>query len=131
MRTSSPNWSPKEIATAAEMWQRLADDTYGEDVPPSVERRVLDSIAVRLNHPIASIQSRYRDHGPSFSAGGAARRNLSPLAIAQRDARRRALEQSSLTAQIFGDPPPGYSALDKRKPPCGAGTGLGTSTGRR
>ncbi|QUS39531.1 hypothetical protein RPMA_12315 [Tardiphaga alba] len=31
------------------------------------------------------------------------------------DARRRALAAKSLTAATFGDPPPGYSALDRRK----------------
>ncbi|MGM4906286.1 hypothetical protein AB8B21_05585 [Tardiphaga sp. 866_E4_N2_1] len=31
------------------------------------------------------------------------------------DARRRAVAQRSLTAVAFGDPPPGYSALDRRE----------------
>jgi nitrate reductase alpha subunit len=131
MRAAIPNWSPKEIAAAADMWQRLADDTYGEDVPPSVKRRVLEGIGIRIKRDYSAVYNRFVQHGPSFKAGGVAARIISPHAIAQRDARRYAIEQGSLTAQIFGDPPAGYSALDKRKPSCGAGISMPSGTGRR
>ena len=36
-----------------------------------------------------------------------------PAAVADRDY-RLSLHPTSLTASLFGDPPPGYSALDKR-----------------
>lgn len=108
------NWSPKDVAIAASMWQQLADDTYGEDVPFPVKRRVLEGIALRLNRQYFSVYQRFRDHGPSFNAGSVANRKMSPQALAQRDARREAGYAASITAQVFGDPPPGFSELDKR-----------------
>jgi hypothetical protein len=36
--------------------------------------------------------------------------------VAERDARREASYRRSLTQQLFGDPPIGFSALDKRRP---------------
>lgn len=35
--------------------------------------------------------------------------------IIDRERREQARERASITAQIFGDPPPGYSALDRRR----------------
>jgi len=35
--------------------------------------------------------------------------------VAERDARREASDRRSLTQQFFGDPPIGFSALDKRR----------------
>lgn len=36
--------------------------------------------------------------------------------LLDRDKRERAADSMSLTAQLFGDPPPGFSALDRRGP---------------
>jgi hypothetical protein len=36
-------------------------------------------------------------------------------ALIDRERRERARDAASITAQIFGDPPPGYSALDRRR----------------
>lgn len=38
-----------------------------------------------------------------------------PKNFIDREARERARDSQSLTAAIFGDPPPGYSALDRRR----------------
>lgn len=37
------------------------------------------------------------------------------IALLERDKRARASQHQSLTGAIFGDPPPGYSALDRRR----------------
>lgn len=53
---------------------------------------------------------------------------LPPGLEADRAARKKAELRRDLTAERFGDPPPGFSALDRRKSAC---SGLGTSTGPR
>jgi hypothetical protein len=40
-----------------------------------------------------------------------------PSAIAEREAREEAKQKRSFTQVFFGDPAPGYSALDRRKGP--------------
>jgi hypothetical protein len=40
----------------------------------------------------------------------------SPAALADRDRREALRDQQSLTAAFFGDPLPGMSALDQRRP---------------
>lgn len=58
----------------------------------------------------------------------AARLQLEPLTLAkappdlleEREARNAAAHNRTLTASVFGDPPPGFSALDKKRQEAGA-----------
>jgi hypothetical protein len=52
------------------------------------------------------------DLGPIFSAGTPGAR---PTQAMIDDAERRSCAPRSLTSLVFGDPPPGRSALDKRR----------------
>lgn len=98
-RTNSPIWSTFEDQITADLFKRgLSDREISAALPgrtiPSVQTRRLKLGLVRAN-PI------YVD--PHISI----RR-----AIAERDA-RLAIPRS-LTAEIFNDPHPGWSALDRR-----------------
>ena len=73
-------------------------------------------IAEHLGRRIDNCKQKYFDtksrrraaRGESFQAAPNA-------AIIDRERRERARENASLTAQLLGDPAPGYSALDRRR----------------
>jgi hypothetical protein len=106
-------WSPREVTIAAEMWQRLFVDVHGEEGPVMARTAVFDAIGLRLERSRMAVWQRFRYHGASFNAGGRAK--VSANAMAERSARAEASYRRDLTAEIFGDPPPGYSALDRRQ----------------
>jgi hypothetical protein len=108
-------WTPTEIRRAAAIFQRDYTDHYGEDGPQGAQRAAFRKIASELNRSMDSVASRYVSMGPSFSAGPR-RGTLSEQAFADKERRNAAYGQRSLTATVLGDPPPGYSALDKRRP---------------
>lgn len=117
-------WSPKEIEIAAVMWQGRFADFHGQDDGPKGEKeRVLTAIAERLRRPYRQVWQRYYDQGPSFHT---VRKTASDRALAERARRKAAEEGMSLTGILLGDPPPGYSALDKRRAGVVAGVTLPT-----
>lgn len=118
------SWSEREIAVAAAAWQELVVDRYGDDpadIPRGVRAGVLAQIASRIGRPISVVENRFTMAGPSFtssrrSLGGETGGMRVPAErVAERAQRQAAGYVRSLTAEIFGDPPPGYSALDRRR----------------
>lgn len=110
-----PRWSQDEAAIAADLYQRLFVDIYGDDEGPRGARaRVLQRIAATIGRSFFSVERRLIDHGPSFGRGYAGLHGTSSHALAERDQRKEAEMHRDLTASVFGDPPPGFSALDRR-----------------
>lgn len=116
-KTARPSrvWSPSESQTAAQIWDRAISDHYGDDAatfPPGIVKRTLQRIAASIGRDFAIVEYRHRHCGPSF---GANRRAETLKVLAERDLRTQALFDASLTTRLFGDPPPGFSALDRRR----------------
>jgi hypothetical protein len=107
-------WTPQDIAVAAGIFQRLFVDVHGDDGPAPARTAVLQAIAQKLNRTPVGVWQRFRDNGPSFNAGGSARK-VSAQALALRAARKEAEYARDITASVFGDPPPGFSALDRKR----------------
>jgi hypothetical protein len=107
------NWTPSEISLAAGIFQRMFVDVHGDDGPAPARTLVLHAIAKKLNRTPMGVWQRFRDNGPSFNAGTS--RKASANALAQRAARKEAEYARDITASVFGDPPPGYSALDRKR----------------
>lgn len=85
-----------------------------------VEGKTWREIDVALGRPQSGSQLKYKalKAPDTLSAGsiGGGRVVLSPDQEANLRARKDAENRMSLTATLFGDPPPGYSALDRRQP---------------
>jgi hypothetical protein len=108
-------WSQHDCVTAAEIWQTHFADHWGDDEGPRGARvTVMQRIAATIGRTFYGVEQRWLVHGPSFGANQRSR-GAPEHALAQRDARKEACHGMSLTASIFGDPPPGYSALDKKR----------------
>ena len=96
-------WSAEELAQAT-VWREegISDAEIGKRIG-----RTRQAVAVKLWN--VGVAHRFNIlHG-----------NNDPLTderiVAERDARREASYRRSLTQQFFGDPPIGFSALDKRR----------------
>ncbi|MGJ5149851.1 hypothetical protein [Bradyrhizobium sp. HKCCYLR1023] len=107
-------WSQRDMGIAASLWQDRVVDRYGEDAPNHVKAAVYNAIAIRLNRSESAVRSRMAELGPGFGLNARTRHAAPGAAEQQRLARARAAAQMSLTASVFGDPPPGYSTLDRR-----------------
>ncbi|MCS3725482.1 hypothetical protein [Bradyrhizobium betae] len=108
-------WTPIDIRRAAMIWQRDFADHHGEsDGPWGAQGEVFATIAHAIGKTVDGVAARFLRFGASFSAGP---RGGGPTEQAQADFERRsaARDRQDLTARVFGDPPPGYSALDKRR----------------
>lgn len=70
-------------------------------------------IGLRLGRRGYACSVKYYDMQRKSPPRDPVRQIADPVAIADRDA-RRSLEHRSLTSALFGDPLPGYSALDLR-----------------
>jgi hypothetical protein len=115
-------WHPREIEIAADIWQRAVTDIYGDDDwTDGVKMRAYQLIARKLGRTVCSVTYRFVSCGPSFSAARAPTMNVaggmrvSEQALADRAARYDANQLRDLTAATFGDPPVGFSALDRRR----------------
>lgn len=111
-------WTADDIKTAAAIY---ADVIAVHGRVPGVDARADRLIAERLGLDTATVQNRRRNYGPTFdreTAAGpvprAAPARTGYGALADRAAREAAMDRRTLTQRIFGDPPPGYSALDRR-----------------
>jgi hypothetical protein len=118
-----PPWSTDDMARAAEMWRDLFVAVHGEDPSRSVRYPVFEIIGRAVGRTASAIESRMRTHGPSFAvtpSRGPIEREAAAVmqAMIEREARKRAEARRSITARVFGDPPPGYSALDQRMQQC-------------
>ena len=121
-KTHQP-WSSYDIRTAAAIWQRDFADHYddgkGAAKPPhGYTTKVKQTIADAIGRTVASVITRFHDYGPSFAHKDHDVTRRPPPAPNSEEIERRnrfaALDRRDLTASVFGDPPPGYSALDKR-----------------
>lgn len=107
-------WTRQDMGIAASLWQDRVVDRYGDDAPAHVKATVYNAIAIRLNRSDSAVRTRMKELGPSFGLNARVLNEAPGAAELERLARARAAAQMSLTASVFGDPPPGYSALDKR-----------------
>jgi hypothetical protein len=115
----NPNlWSQAQSQMAAELWQQHFVDLYGDDLklaPRNAADRVFRRIGIEIGREMTSVYYRFQNSGPTFGAMQTSPRKLSAEVIAARLAREDAENRRDLTAAFFKDPPPGYSALDRRK----------------
>lgn len=79
-------------------------------------------IAIEMDIAYGAVKARLeilrRKHGITAQRHTHSRaRTAHPNALTDREARRDALERRDLTAVFMGDPPPGFSMLDKRRAP--------------
>lgn len=73
-------------------------------------------IAEHLGRKIDNCKQKYFDtRHRKRAARGESFEKCPNAAMIDRERRERARAGASITAQIFGDPPPGYSALDRRR----------------
>jgi hypothetical protein len=113
-------WNWRDVETAAYIYQTNVTDLYDEDElkhHPGVRLRAFQLIAQKLNRSLDLVCGRFASCGPSFA--GIARGTTGSLhvpaqALADRDRRKEAAGLRDFTSTFFGDPPPGFSALDKR-----------------
>ncbi len=116
-------WSAQEIEIAANIWAKEVTDLYGDDEPPrGLKERVIHDIAAKLGRKFWSVEARLRLQGSSFGVPEAiARARSSERApsklFIERAARDAARRNQDITGALFGDPPPGFSALDRRRNP--------------
>lgn len=118
----SERWLADEIAVAADIWQRQVTDLHGDNEPPrGLKERVIWNIAIKLNRKFFSVEARLRLQGASFGSAQVMTRYISlsrvpAKVLLDREARAEARLHQSETGRTFGDPPPGFSALDRRLP---------------
>jgi len=115
LHTPAKLWSQQDASTAAEIWQTHFADYWGDDDGPTGARlRVLQRIAATIGRSCWGVEQRFLSQGPSFGANKSSSSKASAHALAEREARKEAERARDLTAATFGDPPPGYSALDRK-----------------
>lgn len=109
-------WSQPESVLAAEIWQQQFADIYGEEQGPRGTReRVWRSIATEIGRTRDAVADRYMRYGARFGSMKPASPRQAPAElVAERARRAAAADRMSLTSTFFGDPPPGFSALDRR-----------------
>jgi len=113
-------WTAQDIATSARMWKELITDleARGECVLGRKDAACA-AIGAALGRTPMAIKGRYRDYGVGFcshaSSYGQTDLRLDREAEQEREALLRARARQPPTAALFGDPPPGYSALDRRR----------------
>lgn len=110
-------WSQAESITAADIWQREFADHYGDETGPRGHRsRVIEAIAHEIGRSYEAVHNRFNGRGPTFGSMQQSTPRQAPAELlAERERRREAANHMTQTAVFFGDPPPGYSALDKRE----------------
>lgn len=93
-------WTPQEYATLYRCRQT--------DMP-------LCEIAVRVGRSVWAVRTKLHNRPVSYRIQAEGQNyQASQDAIDDRELRRAALEQQTLTQAFCGDPPPGFSALERR-----------------
>lgn len=96
------SWTWKDNARFLAMF----DDGYGvEDI--ALEFGVARTTAVARLATLRAQRQAILGEGRSSRAG--------PAQLLERDKRKAASYQRDFTAEFFGDPPPGFSALDRKR----------------
>jgi hypothetical protein len=113
------NWRWDEIEQAAYLYQSEVIESDGED-DEKLRYRCFIEIASKLRRTVISVKDRFTRCGPTFAgvreANGKGPKRVSESALADRDRRRAAADRRDFTGTFCGDPPPGYSMLDRRLP---------------
>jgi hypothetical protein len=111
-------WLPNECKLAAEIYAAMA--------PRSPRYAIHRAIAGKLGRSETAVQSQRQARGIKFGHNGpvatldiddvapTGRIGVSARQIADRDARAEAANRRTYTQEFFGDPPPGFSAKDRR-----------------
>lgn len=114
-------WSSAQCDRAAQMYKRLITDIYSDDhgVPSRIPRgsrdKVFFLIAEQIGRTYASVAARWHQYGVTFdSKSHSQKKEINPAEV-EAELRRRAAERMDLTQRVFGDPAPGFSALDKKR----------------
>lgn len=113
-------WIEEECDLAAKIFADMPNRTIDEKAK---------AVSAAMPHrSYYGVRSRFVDYGPTFKGerrylaeprtiivhvSEDGRIDIPPSVLEERD-RRGLLEHSSITASFFGDPLPGYSALDRR-----------------
>jgi len=112
-------WSASDLATLIHMRE------VGREKWSVIDR----AFARAVGSSATKYESLRRGKLPRHPTETGGRIEVSTGQESERLARQEAERRRDLTGEVFGDPPPGYSALDRRKQ-CG-GTGLSSGTGAR
>ncbi len=115
-------WSTEDCAAAAEIFAAERGVWGGR-------KKAVALIAAKLNRTKAAVGQRLHVYGVKFA--GPARAVICappagrahppgpptfvPARVAAERDHRKLLTAASLTAELMGDPPPGYSALDRKR----------------
>lgn len=123
MTHSAGIWNSSEIDAAAALMAARR--------PTQTLRETLVEIARAVGCSFYAAEARYRRRGPSFDDAPQRRPQRSADAgryirlgdhgapahvLAARERRNDALDRRDLTGLLCGDPPPGFSALDRPRP---------------
>jgi hypothetical protein len=103
LRTDFHKWIPDE----EDLVISLYDEGMGYDdisVTMNISRGAVKARIEKLRYQSETPHNNQRHHG-----------FVDPRLLDDRDARARARDRRDLTGERFGDPPPGYSELDKRR----------------
>lgn len=116
MTTNFGQWRADEASRAASLWQKHFADHYDDETAPvEVKHRVFSVIARALGRDHENVCNRYAHYGPSFASSRHIGEVAHANAVKEMERRKLAAGQQSLTGAVFGDPPPGYSALDRKR----------------
>lgn len=118
-------WMPSEIEIAARIFRETPGTTIGKRGARAAATR---KIAAAIARTIGMVESRLTAFGPTFDRPP--RKRVEPKydqtpicgsirapndVLAERDRRLAAFDLRTPTQEFFGDPPPGYSALDRTR----------------
>jgi len=111
-------WTTEEANRAATLWQKHFMERYGDDERSLAARNyALTIIARAIGRPFENVYNRHTYFGPTFASAKHRDSVAHHDALKEMERRREAAHRRTLTSSVFGDPPPGYSALDKRVGP--------------
>jgi len=117
--TGKITWTPERITTAARIFAETLERTKRVDAAAHAVSAAIGvsaaAIKVRLYTVGPSFARRAPDAGPIDDRPSTGALRLSEEQIRDRDARYEAGQRRNYTQEFFGDPPPGYSALDRQR----------------
>ena len=121
---TSTHWTDQQVEIAARLWPKITGEMCRRDAYPVIGKEI--------GRTGSAVEKRFRRYGADFrgfnvldkrrgkrkytkrDTGFSFVSSAIPPEEALRDAEHRAnLEPESITAMLMGDPPKGYSALDR------------------
>lgn len=107
-------WTEDEAQIACETWQRETISRGGR-IELAERNAVLQTIADELGFAFERVYNRHIRYGHSFGFINYKRLSMVERAKLEWNARLAAQERQSITGMVFGDPLPGFSALDRKR----------------